>query len=74
MVDFDTVTPQEFQQFIDGTFNKDNLVSSIGSGLENFFFPSAGAAEINPNNTFTSSVANSPYEMDYMPPDRYSRF
>jgi hypothetical protein len=48
--------------------------SSIGSGLENFFFPSAGAAEINPNNTFTSSVANSPYEMDYIPPDRYRDF
>ena len=71
---FDSVTPQEFQQIQDGTFNKDNLVSSIGSGLENFFFPSAGAAEINPNNTFTSSVANSPYEMDYMPPDRYRNF
>jgi hypothetical protein len=26
------------------------------------------------NNTFTSSVANSPYEMDYMPPDRYRNF
>jgi hypothetical protein len=26
------------------------------------------------NNTFTSSVANSPYEMDYMPPDRYRDF
>jgi hypothetical protein len=71
---FDSVTPQEFQQIQDGTFNKDNLVSSIGSGLENFFFPSAGAAEINPNNTFTSSVANSPYEMDYIPPDRYRDF
>ena len=71
---FDSVTPQEFQQIQDGTFNKDNLVSSIGSGLENFFFPSAGAAEINPNNTFTSSVANSPYEMDYMPPNRYTDF
>ena len=71
---FDSVTPQEFQQIQDGTFNKDNLVSSIGSGLENFFFPSAGAAEINPNNTFTSSVANSPYEMDYMPPNRYTNF
>ena len=71
---FDSVTPQEFQQIQDGTFNKDNLVSSIGSGLENFFFPSAGAAEVNPNNTFTSSVANSPYEMDYMPPDRYRDF
>ena len=71
---FDSVTPQEFQQIQDGTFNKDNLVSSIGSGLENFFFPSAGAAEINPNNTFTSSVANSPYEADYIPPDRYRDF
>ena len=71
---FDSVTPQEFQQIQDGTFNKDNLVSSIGSGLENFFFPSAGAAEVNPNNTFTSSVANSPYEMDYIPPDRYRDF
>ena len=71
---FDSVTPQEFQQIQDGTFNKDNLVSSIGSGLENFFFPSAGAAEINPNNTFTSSVANSPYEADYMPPNRYTNF
>ena len=26
------------------------------------------------NNTFTSSVANSPYEMDYMPPNRYTDF
>ena len=71
---FDSVTPQEFQQIQDGTFNKNNLVSSIGNGLENFFFPSAGAAEINPNNTFTSSVANSPYEADYRPPNRYSNF
>ena len=71
---FDSVTPQEFKQIQDGTFNKNNLVSSIGNGLENFFFPSAGAAEINPNNTFTSSVANSPYEADYRPPNRYTNF
>ena len=68
----DSVTPQEFQQIQDGTFNKNNLVSSIGN--RKFFFPSAGAAEINPNNTFTSSVANSPYEADYMPPNRYTNF
>jgi len=52
----------------------EGYTASIGSGLENFFFPSAGAAEINPNNTFTSSVAESPYEMDYMPPNRYTDF
>ena len=71
---FDSVTPQEFQQIQDGTFNENNLVSSIGNGIQDFFFPSAGAAEINPNNTFSSSVANSPYEMDYMPPNRYTDF
>ena len=59
---FDSVTPQEFQQIQDGTFNKDNLVSSIGSGLENFFFPSAAAAEseIRPNNNLNSFGLNAP--------------
>ena len=51
-----------------------NAGKSISNGIGDFFFPSAGAAEINPNNTFTSSVANSPYEMDYMPPNRYTDF
>ena len=59
---FDSVTPQEFQQIQDGTFNKDNLVSSIGSGLENFFFPSAAAAEseIRPDNNLNSFNLNAP--------------
>ena len=54
-----------------------NLADRFGritDGIGNIFFSPAGAAEINPNNTFTSSVANSPYEMDYMPPDRYRNF
>ena len=49
-------------------------IEGFTSSLGNFFFSPAGAAEINPNNTFTSSVANSPYEMDYMPPNRYTDF
>ena len=49
-------------------------IEGFTSSLGNFFFSPAGAAEINPNNTFTSSVAKSPYEMDYMPPNRYTDF
>ena len=54
-----------------------NLADRFGritDGIGNLFFSPAGAAEINPNNTFTSSVANSPYEADYMPPNRYTNF
>jgi len=54
-----------------------NLADRFGritDGIGNIFFSPAGAAEINPNNTFTSSVAESPYEMDYMPPNRYTDF
>ena len=54
-----------------------NLADRFGritDGIGNIFFSPAGAAEVNPNNAFTSSVANSPYEMDYMPPNRYTDF
>ena len=54
-----------------------NLADRFGritDGIGNLFFSPAGAAEINPNNTFTSSIANSPYEADYMPPNRYTNF
>ena len=77
-----TLTEFELQGLKDGSITKpgnySNSQASLNNGImdsiSNLFFTPAGAAEINPNNTFTSSVANSPYEADYMPPNRYTDF
>ena len=68
-------TKQNIIDYYNGTYKPQaSLNNGIMENISNLFFSPAAAAEINPNNTFTSSVANSPYEMDYMPPDRYRDF
>ena len=68
-------TKQNIIDYYNGTYKPQaSLNNGIMENISNLFFSPAAAAEVNPNNTFTSSVANSPYEMDYMPPNRYTDF
>ena len=68
---FGTPNTTTAQQIFDSVFSN-SIPTQTTSNIGNY--GTAQAAEINPNNTFTSSVANSPYEMDYMPPNRYTDF